>query len=429
MKKRLLLVVGLGLLCTLAMVGVALGTVPANVECLDCHSVEFEVGSVDYTSCNACHWIPEHPVGHNLSRQCSDCHTEWPQRVDFYYPTFDAGASGFFTSADSVGLDSGTLHAIHVDGSWPQIIESTIYKTPTTFCASCHAPAACEACHSEGIEHGLHTEPTDGIDEYPPVDYLAAFGAHEGVGFVDERVDTDSRCVNDACHPSDGAVRFSEIRRYEHDDVLATMTGGWTTFSRTAASADTLAKMSPGAEFSCVVEGPAIVRVVGYTFLYGGSAEVSVDEAQPIVVSTYSPLSQWNAPFAEFEITEGEHDISLRVTSGYVYFDYVQLLDQPWVAEDFVPECLSCHGDDEDHFLLHDASAVTNSGCTSCHDMNLVTEHAKDTVSGSESGCDLCHGSDVDQAVADAIVAGDLRCATCHMDGFHSNRGGSPGKR
>lgn len=68
-----------------------------------------------------------------------------------------------------------------------------------------------------------------------------------------------------------------------------------------------------------------------------------------------------------------------------------------------------CHaGVGTDHKGLHDASSVNPNGCTGCHFMNLVDEHAALGYT-----CDTCHKSTASGVVA-AIAANDLRCKSCH---------------
>ncbi|MGB4440634.1 MAG: discoidin domain-containing protein [Coriobacteriia bacterium] len=75
-----------------------------------------------------------------------------------------------------------------------------------------------------------------------------------------------------------------------------------------------------------------------------------------------------------------------------------------------------CHaGVGTDHKGLHEAAGVNPVGCSGCHFMNLVDEHAALGFT-----CDTCHKSTV-AAVTAAIAANDLRCKSCHP-GMHSRQ-------
>jgi hypothetical protein len=149
---------------------------PGNADCFACHRTggsathvpDFSAPTVDKAKCVSCHWLYKHyfdqihidaNAADYLLRRCTDCHpVGFPARPTPYvgYPG-EGTASGYFQAAASLDASAGALHRIHTSGSWPQGI-----TYPTGRCGSCHAPAACTACHTAPpAAHGDHTKSAD----------------------------------------------------------------------------------------------------------------------------------------------------------------------------------------------------------------------------------------------------------------------------
>ncbi|MEI8083216.1 MAG: cytochrome c3 family protein, partial [Actinomycetes bacterium] len=68
--------------------------------------------------------------------------------------------------------------------------------------------------------------------------------------------------------------------------------------------------------------------------------------------------------------------------------------------------CGACHVDSPSHESHHD-NALPDPSCGGCHDSNASKEHS--------DNCDLCHKS-TNPIVLQAIVDGNVSCASCHKD-------------
>jgi hypothetical protein len=222
--KRILaiLVVALAILAASSAAAIAAPVPPytSNADCVFCHSEtgdsvlkpDFAVGAVDYAKCTACHWQNTHSFDQNHpafssysfgDSECSACHGLWPSRTlvangtghrfggtaYIGLPGFSS-ASGYFQSAESLATTATELHGYHVSGSFPQLVP--VSKWPG--CRSCHAPAACDACHdAPAATHAQHAPVT-------PVEYLVTRGVPAGDDQAESSYTTSSACVNDACH-------------------------------------------------------------------------------------------------------------------------------------------------------------------------------------------------------------------------------------
>ncbi len=83
--------------------------------------------------------------------------------------------------------------------------------------------------------------------------------------------------------------------------------------------------------------------------------------------------------------------------------------------------CQDCHGASAgDHLSAHNMAGTPSTGCTNCHDANVVTEH----VTNRGFSCSSCHNS-TDSNVLNAINSGKngtfVSCYDCHGQGAHHN--------
>ncbi|HEX9094016.1 MAG TPA: hypothetical protein VF902_08535, partial [Coriobacteriia bacterium] len=167
MSKRPLAVIAMAAFFVVMALGVAgAATLPYtdNAECLECHSgsgtavskVDFTESSavVRATACRKCHWEPAgaHPF-HMATWNCGSCHVSWGATNFSAIPKVST-AYGYFFSAASAMVDTDTIHIIHANPRW---IANAVKNGRQ--CGSCHAAAACTACHEGAIDptHEDHT--------------------------------------------------------------------------------------------------------------------------------------------------------------------------------------------------------------------------------------------------------------------------------
>lgn len=213
--KRTWLLVATALVAMFVTVVSAEAVVPTppfdtNAECLRCHAIAVDVGaslkvdfdvpgSVNYAKCRACHQnMPDpgpypggdRPSHYHFGNDCGGCHNGddydlivvppgAPRAYGYLSPT----AYGFFVSPSSLNRTPSQLHALHSGSGW---VEATL-SPANPQCSSCHATAACTACHDAPIAHGDHATPA-----YPGRVLKQANGATASVAL--------STCVNSACH-------------------------------------------------------------------------------------------------------------------------------------------------------------------------------------------------------------------------------------
>ncbi|MRR36422.1 hypothetical protein EG829_17465 [bacterium] len=292
-----------------------------NSQCLECHGadlggpatkkVDFGVGPVDKsTACAKCHWIAPHPV-HHVTSQCAGCHRPWPFRLDFFTSQVSA-PEGYFTSLTSPGADATRLHSIHANGSWVQVIADK------PGCVSCHAPAACDACHESAIQHGDHTfDAVDGTYSSVPETYSAAYGTSNPA--LDTRATVTSTCGAAACH----ARAESKIPRTStiYDQANRTswvFSAGWSTVSKSDTYGGSLALANTaGSTAVATVSGPGLIRLYGTRRPNTGILNVSIDGGPALPIDTFngSPvytdlLTEWNLG----DLSAGTHQVVITVT-------------------------------------------------------------------------------------------------------------------
>lgn len=428
MKRSILVAVVAACVLAFALPSLASGvTIPAPPyntaeDCLACHAVQnsgpvvhtvdFSVPLVNRTTCNKCHWIAPHP-SHNSGDRCARCHNSWPYSGNSlpYTASVNLGAFGKFSASNSASLDGPALHAIHSRREWPADVTS---RGGT--CSSCHAPAACDACHVT-VPHDAH--PTQ--NPVAPVAQVSP-GTTPNV-LTATAYTTPISCAAAACHGGIGAERT-----IEDNDSSITRTGTWASLTDaqsgyTWSGGTVLSSNTVGSRVSFPFTGSQ-VSVYGYTGYGAGAVAIYVDG---ILVDTRD-LRDFGANagcgfWFSNNLSPGAHTLELEVRAGAygatnVYVDRI-------VARDLVapanlsPTCSSCHADRVQAHAANHVAAVTSTvepvggnTCGDCHAMDLVTEHVKTSSAGLRS-CTTCHPTPRDTITS----AWDRTCQTagCHI--------------
>ncbi len=404
----------------------------ANADCLACHAVQnagpvvntvdFDVPPVDRgTVCAKCHWIGDpavtpHPF-HNTENACRICHgTDWGS------PNYAASVAGpggtWFRTASSAATDAASLHRIHLAARWPANVRvnagSTLYGPPvqqTSVCGSCHAAAACSACH-EGVApdvHGDHTyDAAAGSRTATPVPAVVAAGTPVGDQSVDSRSSSQVTCLASNCHnPS----AFGIPKTYAADSGELVLSGNWLQYSGGSPPLTApygLCSNTFGSEIAINGVSGSSITWRGFRLYNGGYGELLVDG---VVVGSASSAGSYTGSevFLAVPLVPGSHTVAIRV-SGIpgAYGGTIVAFDSLVVSQDpvpFVPSCVSCHAtrsaahgyETIDHVADETATVESALGkpCGDCHSMDMSTAHAAVSISNGSgpaiSGCAICH--------------------------------------
>lgn len=417
-----------------------------NANCLACHQNSqtntrtgvvtpaqvFDVAAVDYsTACPKCHldFAGSHPY-HNADSNCGAvCHRFWgaalTANVPLYTAALGGGFKGGFAAADSTATSPAVLHIIHSKSRW--MGDKT---KPGSACSSCHAVAACDACH-EGVISAAHAghaaktlKPT--VTSNVSRGVIAGNQA-DGSGFSPAEV---SSCGGTVCHNSAGVVAGTPGLKDDKvhvaspaNDYLANPTiiksGTWLVVK---ASAYTMGQSTisnaAGSTFSVPFNGTQLTLVADKD-PFRGVAEILIDNVSKGTVDLYqsntvNQVEVWRSAI----LASGDHTITVRATgtkrssarAAYVSVDQFKIYTT--TPGKLAPRCSTCHGDAVTlHGLVHDGDPTFSayvrgevsynapadgqrhtSGriltCITCHkSSNLVTVHL------GENSCLLCHGT------------------------------------
>jgi subtilisin family serine protease len=329
-----------------------------NRQCLSCHarsgsgygvspaSTEtFTASPVDFaTACYRCHWIgdPTSPTSSmpyatsshsysNVSCSGSGCHlAPFGALNGMAVPhSFVASMGSWFYSASSYGADSATLHRIHANPRWPASADITaggaIPGQPSRRglydlrCPSCHASAACSACHGP-VEHSTHSTAT--------ATGRFAGGEPGEVGILS--VTTTMSCIGAGCHP---VSAVSSGTPYDSAGSVVTKTGAWATVTAVSYLGGSAIKSNSdpsgiSAQVRNVASGTEF-SYFGFQFSSGGYAWIYVDGSRVATVSCYAQGQSGGVELFRGSLPAGDHTLEVRNAqipgrvggSTYVTFD------------------------------------------------------------------------------------------------------------
>ncbi|MDP3629633.1 MAG: hypothetical protein Q8S43_01590 [Actinomycetota bacterium] len=166
------------------------------------------VPPVDKTKCATCHWSAG-TVGATLDSvhkhaspwlparsQCVICHkSRFDVTTGLYGSPAFVGPYGTFASVESTTASADSIHSAHMNGS--HLLGPS---AGLSYCNSCHAAAACDACHIT-VTHGDHTRNAiTGVYGALPVTRPVAPGVLPGAT-VNKTVTTQAvTCIAAKCH-------------------------------------------------------------------------------------------------------------------------------------------------------------------------------------------------------------------------------------
>ena len=409
-----------------------------NEDCAMCHgatgmlsNADFVVGAVDKdTACRACHrdgFVGTHPY-HNGGGDCSSvCHRNFGPSLAANVPVALTSA-GAFANPLSPNLPSYILHSIHSTPRWP-----AGQATNSSKCGSCHATAACTACHNgipaDYVEHEMHADPSVGYDESTIT--ITPWEGYVSYGVVSSEIeDTKAyesvRCGAAGCHDTTGTVEAAPalMDSYTHPTypggyipTTVTKVGTW---REVASSSYTLGRMAYAnyatSSLSITFNGERIT-VMSDRDPYRGIAQILIDDVPVATVDQYYATTQYQRPiWTSGDLGPGPHKFTIRPTGTkniasrgtWVSFDQIKVYG---AADDSIaPECGSCHPMEvqDTHGgvvggFSHDmtqtivstnlwATGYGNYSCDKCHQVVMFDEHGRNTSSSKPLGtCAACH--------------------------------------
>jgi hypothetical protein len=332
--------------------------------CLACHDVgqpDFSVSKTSFppvaevnrdTACASCHlpgFVGAHPY-HQIGSNCAAaCHLAWGPSKLTATPRYSDPVSGAaFSSADSKETSSAILHTIHSQPRWPATVD-----TDFSACASCHAVAACNACHTGAmpIEHKVHS--SVGSTNYPAVEpWTGEIG--RGVLGGDQTQHTNVveqvQCGAVGCHDLNASAA-REPALIEDGDVRLTVTGTWRSRWDSRYSAG---RMSYSNNSTTQITAPfdgARIELISDLDPYRGLAEVLIDGSVAGTFDGYSPFTSTQVVVFSADLAPGAHTITVRplgtsnpsARAAYVVVDAFRV--HAHAPADAMPTCGGCHAD------------------------------------------------------------------------------------
>lgn len=403
-----------------------------NPECSWCHAPmnDWDVQAVDRdTACQKCHTpglLGTHPVHYPGANCGAVCHPGWGNSIRFATPTW-RGPQGSFASAESPNVSSAILHIIHSNPRWPAGISKA-----NSECASCHAIAACTACHEDApaTSHASHS--ATGNEDY---EARSPWYGVMGSGIVGEDQKTRTAayqanmCASSECHDISVVQDRTPVGKEEGSPEVARV-GTWSTrYGSNFSGGATIISNKAGASVSLTFTGQ-MVELLADKDPYRGAAEIWLDGELVETVDAYATTSSFQQVLYRSDaLPLDQHTITVKVkgTKGTpaakaAFFSVDALRTYAEIPNSLEPRCVSCHADkgeghgtDFAHEATAQAGELAGHACSACHSMLMVDEHARDNAASSayEKGvCSACH-PDPAGFVLDTY---DYTCgwSTCH---------------
>ncbi|MBS3974100.1 MAG: hypothetical protein KGZ89_04455 [Actinobacteria bacterium] len=403
---------------------------PANEGCMVCHT-QFEAPQVDRnTACRSCHipgLVGTHPY-HAAGSVCgAACHQSWGSRaangtwmpgntwVEAVPLHFDVAAQASFASPNSINAPASVLHEIHANSRWSGSVNTRI-----SACASCHATASCDSCHTGGVAatHANHSATTS-LTLNPAWTGEVARGVI-GTDQTIRSVTTETNmCASSGCHSITAMRNSAPILREDYSHIVGgnpenptasnvvTTTGTWRWQSNSMRTglrfhfSNTL-----GSAHSITFTGQRI-ELISDRDPFRGRAEVFINGTSRGIIDLYAPTTQiQQVVFSASNLPAGQNTIQVRVLgtrhpsarASFVVIDAYRVYQTfPALAS---PTCISCHDDLGAHGTFDHVASQTvgiypgpapNYPCTACHNLNMVTEHRRPSSVSAATDCAACH--------------------------------------
>jgi len=336
-----------------------------DVSCVACHEGVtasdrhgFSVAPVNYaTACRKCHdqsLAGTHPY-HNGEANCgASCHPGWGASSGSSIPRY-LDTYGVFATPTSQDASASSLHVIHSKSTWPAGIDTSVSK-----CGSCHAVAACAACH-DGTVSSAHANHASTMTSATAWTGSTSRGVDEGDQLEDSHTVTETvRCGGPLCHDtdhvSDASPWFLEDRShaasttYRYLANTVATTGTWRVRSSQSYSAGQQKQSNiAGSTLSVGFTGQQIA-ILADNDPYRGIAEVLIDGVSRGDVDLYSDTTRNQVEvFRSGVLAPGAHTITVKVKgtkdvnarATTVSVDRFDVYERP--VGSIAPACSGCH--------------------------------------------------------------------------------------
>lgn len=350
--------------------------------CLACHATtqpafatsktSFAVGApVDRdTACAKCHvpgLVGTHPYHQPGSNCGAACHADWGgDSLLTATPRYtDPGSGASFATAASKSSTPAQLHVIHSSKRWPADVgivaaDGSSHNT----CGSCHAVAACTACHEGEIplSHETHSATGGtGLAAYAPWVGKLSHGV-VGADLTQESATTGpNQCASASCHNvAASATRTTRsVEDYNYavgqntydpsgSNTAITTSGTWRYRANNRYTGGRMSYASTTATLSAAIDG-ARFEILSEKDPYRGIAEVYIDGVLEGEFDAYSAVSTNQSAVFAHDLSAGNHTVSVRWTgrgnpaarAKYVVVDAFRV--QGALPDSIAPTCSSCH--------------------------------------------------------------------------------------
>lgn len=409
-----------------------------NAVCTSCHtSVDMSVPTVDRdVACKRCHlsFAGSHPF-HQAGANCgAACHQGWGDSLLTATPRYTDPSSGAaYATPTSKSMSPSALHVIHSSARWP----ASVYR-PTSACASCHAIAACNACHTGAISasHAQHSASGNAtLAAREPWTGVICYGVVNGNQTQRTSFESTNQCAAAGCHdlPATQASRPCLVEDYNYsiggnpEDPAGTSTaistvGTWRSRANALYTGDRMSYNNVAGSTLSISFTGARLELISETDPYRGTADVLLDGAPIATIDCYTPTTRMQAVVLRYDIAAGgQHTLTVRPTGlknasargNYIVVDAVNVY--PTIRDGIAPDCTSCHSAQEpDHGARGSHTVAVDTWCQGCHGDNLMGIHEAQTdAEGNPLTCVICHGT-ADETVKAAVLSGNPTCFDCH---------------
>lgn len=352
--------------------------------CLACHATtqpDFATSKTDFstlppvnreTACKSCHLLglvgthPYHQTGANCG---AACHPGWGTSLMSATPAYTDPSSGasFATSLSKI-TSPALLHVIHASPRWPA---NAAVMMPDGFqrntCGSCHATAACNACHTGAVpaRHATHSSAGGaGLAAFTPWVGKLSRGVTNNDMTQANGVVESNQCASISCHNvAASATRMpASIEDYNYtvgvnpDDPTGTssaisLVGTWRYRASLRYSGGRMSYNNVAGSSLSVAFSGTRVDVISEKDPYRGIAEVLVDGAVVGTFDAYSAVSKAQTVVFTANVSAGSHTLTVRplgtksasARGTYVVVDQFRVYGT--IPDSIAPTCSSCHTD------------------------------------------------------------------------------------
>ena len=300
-------------------------------------------------------------------------------------------------------------------------------------CGSCHAAAACTACHEDpDMSHTEHAWDI-GLGTYWPdaAPTGEPFGSGTSNGNEKQRnINSALTCSNAKCHEKVSGTGNAPVMVENYGSGISYTGTGWSMVGLSGATANNYSRSNyAGAKATYAFSGEK-VEFISMKHPYFGKATVSIDGEVEATIDLYAPSIEKQAlVYTSGLLSSGPHTITVEVLhqKNDLARDYYVAIDAFKVYPKLTTSlsgCIDCHAPDD-----FSGTEIDRTGAHANPAAHLATETAgsistTSTVRASVSCTSVCHVNGIDAEHASVIatsspaelIDGRFSCVECHTD-------------